>query len=239
MRQVPFTKYLLVGGGHLAFHLNHYLSLLQLPFRQWQRSEGQPLQQCLQDCSHILLAVSDRAIGPLIEELKSFQQEKIFIHFSGAVCHPKAYRAHPLMTFSRGQPYEEEEYQRIPFTIDCTGPALEDLLPGVPNPSYRISEEETPLYHACCALASNLPQWIWHQVCQAMEENWGIPQEAVAPCLEQSLRNFVAHGSRALTGPAIRGDLEVLTLHKQALKHSSLEGLYHAYIQSAIEEKDA
>jgi predicted short-subunit dehydrogenase-like oxidoreductase (DUF2520 family) len=233
------THYAILGGGRLARHMRHYLSLLNLPCSSWTRDAADQLnthalsdparrlRATIQPATHVLLLVSDDAIGDVLRRY-SFLHEKTLVHCSGALSIPGVAGAHPLMTFSH-ELYALERYRQIPFMVD-RGHAFKRLLPGLPNPHFAISLEDKPRYHALCVMAGNFSQLLW----QATAERFSgmeLPVETLFPYLQQSLDNFIRHPESALTGPLSRGDQRTIERNLQSLGGDSLQPVYQAFVR--------
>lgn len=233
------NHYALLGGGRLARHMRHYFSLLDLPCSVWTRDGAtatnshaisdpvKRLRATVEPASHVLLLVSDGAIGEVLRRYP-FLHEKTLVHCSGALSIPGVAGAHPLMTFSH-ELYTLDQYRRIPFMVD-KGHAFAALLPGLPNPHFAISLEDKPLYHALCVVAGNFSQLLW----QAAAERFGglgLPAETLFPYLQQSLDNFIRHPESALTGPLSRGDQRTIERNLQSLGGDSLQPVYQAFVR--------
>src|SRR6185295_13944407 len=98
MRQVPAHRpdsgqspYGFVGDGRLSRHWRHYFTSLGIPWKLWSRrlarANGKPgvgAPEALAGCPVVLLAVSDDAIGPVLERLKAEGLgDRRFVHFCG------------------------------------------------------------------------------------------------------------------------------------------------------------
>src|SRR5262249_53769879 len=121
MRQVP--QYLIIGNGRLARHLCHYFSQpdIDLQYRQWHRSlSTERLHEWKKSATHILLAISDKAIEPFIDQNLQ-DTAALKVHFSGSLVTEKAFGAHPLMTFGADL-YPAQRYPSIPFLLDERAP---------------------------------------------------------------------------------------------------------------------
>lgn len=234
MGQVPNVDYLLIGGGRLARHLNFYLRSLDLKLQTWTRRE--PVAEFklkLGSASHVLLAIPDREIETFIQtQLKSFSGT--VVHFSGALVTPLAQGAHPLMTFSE-QLYPLDKYREIPFVVEDTS-SLSDLLPGLPNESFKISAEKKALYHAYCVMSGNFTTLLWEKFFSDLKIELGIPSAAAVAYLKQIAANLieVAEGRSpsAVTGPLVRGDLETVSKNLDALDKNfdRYAGIYRAFL---------
>lgn len=228
----------IIGGGRLARHMRHYLTLSGLPVSAWSRDGADDvnthriantlarLQATVSPASHVLLLVSDKAIPEVLQRYP-FLHEKILVHCSGAQSIPGVAGAHPLMTFGHDL-YTPEQYRQIPFVVD-QGHQLADLLPGLSNPHFHIRPEDKPRYHALCVMAGNFSQILW----QAASERFsalGLPPETLHPYLQQVARNFVANPGAALTGPLSRGDQHTTHRNLKALDGDLLQPVYQAFV---------
>jgi 2-dehydropantoate 2-reductase len=241
--KTKLTSYALLGSGRVARHFQFYLSQLGLPVHLWSRngdskfntfSDPDPevrLKQALANTSHILCAVRDEAIEPLVSSIaKNEFANKIFIHFAGSLHIPRMYAAHPLMTF--GPDLESLEwYKAVPFVID-EGAVLGEILPGLPNPSWSIQPEQRALYHALCSLAGNASFLLWQNIGEEFERSLGLPRQLLAPFLRQVVVNAAGNKPGAFTGPVARGDWQTIVAHLHALHQTrpELQKAYHDYL---------
>lgn len=244
----------LIGDGRLARHLAHYFLLKNLPLKRWSRrmSElaSQPVQpeqtsgptfwptlwkDSLKDCSVILLAVSDRAIEPLAEEIRSTPgfENRTLIHFSGALSTDKAWGFHPLMTFAEA-PYSLEKYEEIPFLLDEDAPPFSDIFPSFKNPSARIPRHQKALYHAWCVMGGNFTAFLWTQMFEAFSNELGLNPALAIPYLKQVSETLLKNPKTARstwTGPIVRGDLKTIEAHLKALEDHPYQSIYRAFLE--------
>jgi predicted short-subunit dehydrogenase-like oxidoreductase (DUF2520 family) len=232
------THYAILGGGRLARHMRHYLTLLGLPVSAWSRDGSQDvnthnapnarvrLEATVQPASHVLLLVSDGAIADLVSRYP-FLHQKTLLHCSGALTIPGVVGAHPLMTFGH-ELYTLGQYQKIPFMVD-QGHDFSAVLPGLGNPHFPVRLEDKPRYHALCVMAGNFSQILW-QAAGAGFEGMGLPPETLAPYLQQVVLNFVANPGAALTGPLSRGDVNTIRRNLSALSGDPLQSVYQAFV---------
>lgn len=230
MRQVPknLASYLLIGSGRVARHLSYYLSLLEIPFIQWDGKESIP--SLLPKVERTLVLVSDSAIEKVILENSLTDKTKV-IHFSGALVSDLAFGAHPLMTFG-DEVYDLATYKGIPFIIEQEGPDFSELLPGLPNPSYKISKEKKPLYHSLCVLSGNFTVLLWQKFFIELKEQFDIPHTAIKPYLRQTLINLEKNHEAALTGPISRRDLETIQKNILALESDPYADVYRSFART-------
>ncbi len=228
-------SYALVGSGRLARHLSFYLKSLEIPLIHWSR-ESDPQQEHFDGtvslASHVLLAVSDRAIAELAA--KCLPSHTV-VHFSGALNLPGVHAAHPLMTFS-DKIQEPIWYRKIPFIVD-EGLMLSDVLPGLPNPFFALKPELRPLYHALCSLAGNSAFLLWQQIGDVFEKQLSLPRQLLTPFLQQVVVNSSYGDRQDLTGPVVREDWQTVASHLDALeKNPPLRDAYKMYLGLAGQE---
>ncbi len=234
MRQVPM-KYLIIGSGRVARHFEHYLGLLKIPVKTWSRrhSNQDILLNSLQDATHILLAVSDKALAEVESmvlsqlAIASQQNSKVLVHFSGATKLSKSIAIHPLMSFGNDF-FSLEDYQKIHFTVFDQKQSFETLLPGLQNPHSQVPESKQEYYHALCVLGGNFPILLWQKMNLEFQKI-GLPQSASQIYLEKILENFIRHPESALTGPLVRNDKITIEKNLNSLKDDPMHGVYKAF----------
>ncbi len=230
MRQVP--TYLITGNGRVARHFLHYLSQLEIPVTHWHR--GMPLS-ALGDADRILVLVSDSAIENFINTNLA-DKKGMKIHFSGSLVTPKAFGAHPLMTFNTGL-YDIDTYKNIPFVTDTGAPEFEDLLPGLPNPHSSLDPAMKAKYHAMCCMASNYSCLLWQKLFDTFGAEFDLPPQTAHMLLQRQTQNLIEDYKTALTGPLARGDRSTLEKHKKALAGDPFLQVYEAFIKAYEEKK--
>lgn len=227
MRQVP--RYLLIGNGRLARHLQHYLSQLGLQYTTWHRSDTHDdLTKKTENATHILVLISDQAIDHFIEQHLKNTHARI-IHCSGSHTSAFAISAHPLMTFSHTL-YEPEIYPTIPFIIDEDAPAFEELLPGLPNPHARLNKALKTKYHALCVLAGNFSCLLWQKLFDDFSKELDLPANTAHPYLQQITKNLIHTPQSALTGPLTRQDHQTIARHMSALENDPFQTVYQSFV---------
>lgn len=198
----------------------------------WSRKDSlQNLYDNLPRFKKIILAISDQALLPFYEDIleNKLSSSHQVIHMSGAFHHEKILSVHPLMTFSH-ELYDLETYRKIHFAV--TGPVtIQEVFSFLPNLSFELPAEHKPLYHALCVCMGNLPQILWSLGKDELQKIQ-VPLSAVQPYIEQSLQNFLKQGSKALTGPLVRNDIQTQQANLMALQKKSLT-LFEIYLNFA------
>ncbi|MBC7691498.1 MAG: DUF2520 domain-containing protein [Methylotenera sp.] len=244
MSSIP--RYLIVGGGRAARHIDHYFNLLKLPHEHWKASrELTPrFLESARSATHILLLVSDQAVASVGAQIRTgladlgVQTPGQLIHFSGALSIEGIAGAHPLFPFTHDL-YTRETYERIPFVLENRKETfrenseanLKELLPGLPNPACRIDPEKKALYHALCVASGNFTTLLWQTVFRRFESALELQPEILFPYLSQITVNLENNWKGALTGPLTRGDHPTLQSHLQSLEGDPLQKIYQQFVE--------
>ncbi|MBX9768705.1 MAG: DUF2520 domain-containing protein [Bdellovibrionales bacterium] len=232
------SKYLILGRGNVSKHLQHYFRLTGIECDVWHRGLSSGPPDLKAPYKSILFAVSESAIPLLKDSLPIETLRCPLVHFSGSLVIEGIHGFHPLMTFS-GPLYDLETYQSIPFICEKDAPAFSSIFPTLRNPSYLISKNLKPLYHAWCSLSGNLSTFLWESAFKEFNSKLNLPAEVLIPYLKQSSKNIELASKRrgggsALTGPLSRGDMPTVQAQINALAdHGSpaLE-LYKAFLKT-------
>lgn len=230
MGQVP-TSFLVIGRGRVATHFSTYFERLGLKFR---RSDAQNnLAAQIAQATHVLVLLSDQRTEAFLSDVPhELLEKKVWVHASGSLTTPFAWRAHPLFSFHSFEPLSMETYKAIPFVISRTGPAFSELLPGLPNPHYTLSDEEIVRYHALCVLGGNFSAMLWAKLMAEFESRYGIPSHAVIPYLRSVTEHLTTQDWRKPLGPLGRGDKETLERDRDALRGDSYAPVFQAILDA-------
>jgi hypothetical protein len=246
MRQVPKVTYLIIGNGRTARHILHYLGLLDYPTLNWHYrsqkscqntacfSEPADLRRLADQSDRILLLIKDSAIESFLE-LYPFLRTKKTVHFSGALDVQGISNCHPLISFSH-ELFELDFYRRIPFARFNEMTDLNQILPGLKNPSFFVPKQSKPLYHGLCVAGGNLMVLLWQLVEREFTQHFGVNHDLLIPYLESITGNLKNHWHQALTGPIARRDENTLNKNYVALTNTPLKAIFEAHIREAWPE---
>ncbi|NLV85599.1 MAG: DUF2520 domain-containing protein [Clostridiales bacterium] len=190
--------------------------------------------------SIIFITVPDQALEEIDSKALSLinehciDTENTWLHVSGA--HPSDVLAglklagcavgciHPLQSF--GEAAESaDRLEKAWFTIEGTEKAVQaakTILDKTGGKYSLIKSENKPLYHAGACVVSNFLVTLIESGIRFFEAA-GMKREdiiqAIGPLIEATLANIQEKGPiEALTGPIVRGDLNTINLHLQALE---------------------
>lgn len=216
-------KFLLIGSGRLAKHLQFYFQSLGIPLLTWSRSDGVDLLvEKLNLAQFVGLAISDDSLSSFFDQHLKNLDIKIF-HFSGSFHHPEILSFHPLMTFSN-ELYEKEFYKKIHFAVSDQD-QFKNIFPKLPNPTFLLASDNKALYHAWAVLLGAGTQNHLKSGIHSLS-TIGVPIEASLLYLEKTFEQFLKHKGQTITGPWVRNDKTTIEKNLNALQTQADQILY-------------
>ncbi len=190
------------------------------------------LKSRLEDPCLIWLTVVDDAIAEVFDELvDSIGTGCLVVHTSGSLAsteldappHISTASLHPLQAISDPRA-AVERFSDSFWSVEGESSAveyLEEMLRPAHISPIRIDSEKKVLYHAAAASAANLLVSLLDAaiaIAEGADIEADTAREMLTELAESSLENLASNRpAKALTGPAARGDLEVIERHRQAL----------------------
>jgi len=228
----PLRTAAVLGGGAVGEAL-----LEELPkagvrvLASWTRSSGLAPPPLL-DVDVIFLAVHDAAVGPVCK-LIEVGSRQLVAHLAGALpldalraVRRKGARVgslHPLRAFVRGQ---RQDFHGAAAGISGSDAGARQQLAALARrlgmQPIATRDRSRALYHAAAVLAAGSQVALFAEAVRAFRKATGAsePQAraALLPLALGALEKLRAHPpALALTGPAVRGDLETISAHRSAL----------------------
>lgn len=222
----------ILGGGRAAWAFGSAWRRIGWPLSGvWLRDEShshiaellETARVDLTDLAHdselLLIAVSDRAI-PAIAAMIPEETDAIVFHAAGALQSIRGgFSLHPLRALPPlGVPsdlegtllvFEGEHRRTAKLIAAAVGARFAEVAPG-----------QKPLYHAAAVFGSNYVAAMLELSRRLMKDAGVEGADADLVALAQSaIDNWLRHDdAQRFTGPAARGDLEVLAHHREALR---------------------
>ena len=215
-----------------------------------QLKAGQPVASisALPHAPVTFITTPDDALASVVEALTTHSMLRpgdMVVHCSGVhsstILSPLKSRGcvvaslHPLKAFPVTTPLAEA-FKACDCVVEGDEPAvtfLATLFGQLGAKVISLSAEKKPLYHAAATMASNYVVTLASTATMMLTDAGIEPSQAKLMCehlIENSLHNIKgsARAEQALTGPLMRGDMNTLLLHLNAMKHPHVEGLYRA-----------
>jgi predicted short-subunit dehydrogenase-like oxidoreductase (DUF2520 family) len=201
-----------------------------------------------------MVAVPDGQIASMAKQLAQHldgDRSTIVFHCSGALAsdvmaplraHPcELASAHCILSFS-APASAVTQFTGTPCALEGDTAAtkvLQSAFEAIGANCFDLAAEHKILYHAAAVFATNfLP--VLQVVAADLWQSTGMPKELIAPLnaslLQKAVQNIALQGAvKALTGPAARGDTELVALQGKAVEdwHSEAGAAYVALSQLA------
>ncbi len=231
-----------IGSGNLAWHLapaldnagfvvkevysRNALHAEALTGRLYQAEVKATLDFSKSSSSVFIIAVNDSSISDIAKEI-ILPDNAVLAHTSGSVPLTDLQFAatinigvfYPLQTFTKSK---KVDFKQTPIFIESnnqeTEVALQMLAKAISNQVKKIGSEERKALHVAAVFASNFTNYMLTLSKEVMQKN-GLEYDWLKPLIAETITKSLQLGpENAQTGPAMRGDLEILDKHFEFLK---------------------
>jgi len=241
----------LIGAGRVATHLAKVLQLqhkiVQIFSRNLQHAQtlaDQVNAQAIDDVQQldaqtdlVIIAVSDQAIHSVIDSIAPHLAENLIVHTSGSTAlsileqrHPRAGVFYPLQTFSMER---DVNWTDTPLFVEAVQPQdltlLTELANSLSQRVYQYSSTQRLTLHLAAVFACNFSNYCYDmakQIVDAEQVDFSLLYPLI---LETANKATANHPKDMQTGPAMRGDQNILSMHSQLLADSNRPDLQNIY----------
>ncbi|GAB3531077.1 DUF2520 domain-containing protein [Pontibacter brevis] len=147
---------------------------------------------------------------------------------------------YPLQTFSKSKPVN---LAQVPLLVEAqdkeTLQQIEALAGSISKQVHRVSSDSRKHLHLAAVFACNFTNHLLG-ISQQLLQEANLPKQLLQPLIEETVAKAVLQDPFTVqTGPAVRGDENVLQVHLQLLQqHPAYASLYQQLTRS-IQEKAA
>jgi len=232
----------IIGAGNLAWHLAPALDNAgyvikevysrnpthaeSLTDRLYQAEVKATLDFSTSSSSVFIIAVSDDAIKEVATEI-ILPDEAYLVHTSGSqpltILQYAAIDSigsfYPLQTFSKNK---RVDFKTVPIFVESTDPDTEKMLMTlartISSQVTRITSEERKALHVAAVIASNFTNHMLTIASDILKRN-NLSFDLIKPLISETINKSLTLGpENSQTGPAERGDLEILDRHLEFLQ---------------------
>ncbi len=182
----------------------------------------------------MILAVTDKAINSVLLRYK-FHQDCIIVHTSGSTS-IDIFQEHSIRKYGCVYPLQTlsithlVEYSELPIYIEGSNEQVEQKIESIVNPIFkrvgRLGSEKRIKIHLASVIASNFSNHLLHIAKRLLQEEQ-IEFDVLRPLVIETIgKSFGIGPGEAQTGPAIRGDREIIEKHKNLLDDQKTKDLY-------------
>ena len=252
-----------IGSGNLAWHLATALDNTEYAVKEVYSLHAKHAATLVEKLYHarvketldfstspsriFVIAVSDDVIPEIAQEL-ILPEDAILLHTSGSQpLNVLAYAAttrigvfYPLQTFTKGR---KVDFNGIPIFIESedpdTGKVLTEMAKTISKNVHSISSTQRQALHVAAVFASNFTNHMLSISGDIMKSK-GLNFDWLKPLVIETINKSLALGPEAAqTGPARRGDLEILDKHLAFLKgDETVAGIYRIISQHIVDRYD-
>ncbi len=250
-----------IGSGNLAWHLAPALDNAgfvvkevysrntrhaeALTGRLYQAEVKATLDFSTSPSSIFIVAVNDESINEIAREI-ILPDEAVLAHTSGSVplsdlqfaATPNVGVFYPLQTFTKNK---KADFKQTPIFIESinqeTEVALTMLAKAISNQVRKIASEERKALHVAAVFASNFTNHMLTISKEIMQQN-GLEYDWLNPLISETINKSLQLGpEEAQTGPAKRGDLEILEKHLAFLQEDPATAEIYKIVSQHIIDK--
>lgn len=233
----------IIGAGRVAWHLapalesaghviqevysRRYREAKKLASRLYQADARNELDFSDSSSEIFILAVADDAIRTVASRLLLPEHDTIVLHTSGSQPLEELAGAksaftgvfYPLQTFTKDK---EVNFSKIPVCLEADDEGVLNILiklaKSISSEVRLINSQERAVLHIAAVFACNFTNHLL-QIAETLAESHHIKFSLLKPLITETISKSLAIGpQQAQTGPASRGDLEILEKHMGFLK---------------------
>lgn len=191
------------------------------------------------DADAYIIAVKDSALQEVIAKATKGREGSLFLHTAGSmplsVFEGYAKNGgvfYPMQTFSMER---EVDFRAIPLFIEGADARIRQLAESISEHVYELSSDDRKYLHLAAVFACNFANHCYTLAAEVLEKK-GLPFDVMLPLVDETARKVhELHPKEAQTGPAIRGDKNVMAA-QAALLDSRMQAIYNLMSES-IQEK--
>jgi predicted short-subunit dehydrogenase-like oxidoreductase (DUF2520 family) len=253
-----------IGSGNLAWHLAPALdntdfavkevfsltrkNAIALADRLYQAEVRATLDFSNSSSRIFIIAVSDDSITEIAQRIQ-LPSNAILVHTSGSqplsvlgyAPTPNIGVLYPLQTFSKQQ---KVDFKEVPFFIESddadTEKVLMTMAKAISKKVYKAKSEQRKAMHVAAVFASNFTNHMISIASEVLEQH-KLSIDLLKPLIAETINKSLSIGAeKAQTGPARRGDLEVLDNHVAFLADDEkVQEIYRVISQHIIDRYES
>ena len=240
-----------MGAGRVAHHLAHVLSqhhkIVQIYSRtlataqtlaaQVKATATMNIEELNPDIDLVIIAVSDQAIASIISNVYQQLPHVLIVHTSGstdievlAQIHARAGVFYPLQTFSLDR---DIPWLDTPIFVEAKSEddlvLLAELANQLSTRVYLYTSAQRLSLHLAAVFACNFSNYCYDMAKQIVDAQH-VDFSLLYPLILETANKVLNNDPKQMqTGPAMRGDQNILKMHEQMLQKAQREDLKNIY----------
>ncbi len=185
----------------------------------------------------VVIAVSDQSIARVIYKVYQYLPNTLIVHTSGSTkldiltqYHQRSGVFYPLQTFS----YERDiDWKNTPLFIEAAEQKDLDLLKilaeSLSQRVYLYDSEQRLSLHLAAVFACNFSNYCYDMAKQIVDQKQ-VDFSLLYPLIMETALKATKNDPKLMqTGPAMRGDENIISMHQNMLKNNSNQDLQDVY----------
>lgn len=213
---------IIIGQGNVATNLDYAFRKKGVACQMVSSREG--LDQ-LPQANVYIYAVKDEALASVVEQVKG-HEKSLHLHTSGTIPitvfgtdKPHAGIFYPFQTFSKARVIED--FSTVPVFFEAPGiddiSAVYSLALTITSHVYEATQHDRERLHVAGVYACNFTNLMYNMAAELLQHTH-IPFSALLPLIDETAAKMHSLPPRdAQTGPARRGDVNVMAHHLELL----------------------
>lgn len=230
-------KVVLIGRGRVATNL---LPALQQAGHEVVSVNSRTLEELPTKADVYIISVKDSALQEVARQATKGRESQLFVHtagsmpmniFSGMATHYGV--LYPMQTFSMDR---EVNFREIPLFIEGADPRIRAVAESLSAHVYELSTADRKYLHLAAVFACNFANHCYTLAADVLARK-GLPFDVMLPLVDETARKVhELHPTEAQTGPAARGDQNVMAA-QSALLDGRLQAIYNLMSESIQDKK--
>jgi len=207
----------IAGKGRVGTALSIFFTKQKIPFRIFD-------DEAIDVSGILFAAVADSDLKNLLVKIRSKNRHLNIIHFSGAVKPgiEKCFLLHPYASITK-----KTDISEIVFTFwGKKAPVIEKVLSNAGLNFFYAGIHPGSMYHTSAVISGNFTQYFFIAAKELLNKQ-GFSDTQSSALIKQlilsSIENCEKGGISGITGPAARGDAEIIRNETEALKQKNIE----------------
>ncbi|MBR5827747.1 MAG: DUF2520 domain-containing protein [Paludibacteraceae bacterium] len=221
----------IIGRGNVATNLHHAFTKKGVVCQMVSSREG---LNKLPTANVYIYSVRDEALAEVVSQVQG-KEKALHLHTSGSMPmsvfgadKPHAGVFYPFQTFSKSQLIED--FSTIPVFFEAKGiddiSAVYSLALTITSHVYETTQHDRERLHVAGVYACNFTNLMYTLAAELLSDTH-IPFKALLPLIDQTAAKIhTLSPHEAQTGPARRGDENVMAHHKTLLPNEELRLIY-------------
>ena len=235
-------KVALIGRGRVATHL---IEAVRQAGHEVVSVNSRTLEELPERADIYVIAVKDSALQEVVRQATKSRDDQLFVHTAGSMalgvfegCCRHYGVLYPMQTFSKEQPVD---FREIPLFVEATDAEtlikIRSFAESLSAHVYELSTADRRYLHLAAVFACNFVNHCYALAADVLAQK-GLPFDVLLPLIDETARKVHhLHPRDAQTGPAVRGDQNVMQA-QAALLDGRAKILYEQLSQSIQEHQE-